>query len=110
MSSGGLGSVAPALAGAATGLALDGPMGASLGALTGAMGGVNGLPPGMLPNLGINPQFYDPNSFSAPQLTGGSYNRMAQRLAGPVYNPVLLYAQAGGGRLMSPPGAGRVTQ
>lgn len=60
--------------------------------------------PSVLPNLGaasMVPHLYDPNSFVNPTLTGGLYNKMAKRAAGPVYMPRLLpgmsYPGVGGG-------------
>jgi hypothetical protein len=55
--------------------------------------------PAELGNLGPNslqPHFYDPNSFAPRQMTGGSFNQMAQQAAGPVYNPQLMGASPGG--------------
>jgi hypothetical protein len=46
--------------------------------------------PSSLPNLGISPQYYDPNSFVKRPGGGGIYNNMAAQLAGPMYDPRLL--------------------
>lgn len=51
----------------------------------------NGTPaiPTMLPNLGaasLIPKTYSPNAFAPPALSGGSFNRMTQQMAGPVYS------------------------
>jgi hypothetical protein len=57
----------------------------------------NGGVPTTLPNFGINPQFYDPNSFKPASTGGGYWNAMAQKMAGPTYNPTLM-----GGNTPSP--------
>lgn len=46
-----------------------------------------------LGNIGpgsLQPHFYDPNSFAPRQMTGGSFNQMAQQMAGPQYMPQLM--------------------
>jgi hypothetical protein len=48
--------------------------------------------PTTIGNLGaasLMPRYYSPTSFSAPQLTGGMFNQMAQQGAGAVYTPTL---------------------
>lgn len=54
-----------------------------------SLNGAAGVP-GALPNLGINPRPYNPNSFVNPVLSGGPWNQQAQQLAGPVYSPKLM--------------------
>lgn len=49
--------------------------------------GASGVP-GVLPNLGLNPRLYDPNSFVNPAAGNGPWNQQAQQLAGPVYAPL----------------------
>lgn len=60
----------------------------------------NGGIPSVLPNLGITPKYYDPNSFTAPSKAGGQWNAMAQRLAGPMYKPTLMSGQPGSAPMM----------
>lgn len=53
----------------------------------GPAAGASGAP-GVLPNLGITPRLYDPNSFVNPAAANGPWNQQAQQLAGPVYSPL----------------------
>lgn len=46
--------------------------------------------PSSLPNLGITPKYYNPNSFTPASTAGGPWNAMAQQLAGPMYKPTLM--------------------
>ncbi len=92
------------------------------GGLLGSMLDGSGTPAGQsgqLPDLGIHPRFYDPNSFVARHAVPGSFNAMADALAGLMYNPVLrnppartmqpgIGSQLPAGRGMLPPGVRRV--
>lgn len=69
-----------------------------LGGGVASSGGAAGVP-SVLPNLGLNPRLYSPNSFVNPVLSGGSWNQQAQQLAGPVYSPTVM------GSVVAPPGA-----
>lgn len=64
-----------------------------LGGGAASPGGAAGVP-SVLPNLGINPRIYNPNSFVNPATGGGLWNQQAQQLAGSVYSPTAIGASA----------------
>lgn len=70
-------------------------------------GGAAGMP-SVLPNLGINPQLYNPTTFVNPTLGGGSWNQQAQQLAGPVYSPMVMAPAAVPATI--PPGSGSLAR